>query len=379
MRHREYVVWSIFLVAFILAAIGIVCILFPDRIVTLVAAKNLERFAAETPTLNSAGVVATFQSMVDDIVSRLRIVGFLLAGMSVLVVAGRHLILAYVHDVATSLPAFVKTLSERITSWFLTEDKFHLVILLCIVALAVALRLIFLNQPMRSDESTTFNDFASVPLYIGLANYFAPNNHLFHTLLVHLATRFGSAEWLIQLPAFLAGIAIIPATYAFGRRLHNKHTALLAAGLVACSSTLIEYSTNARGYTLLTLLFLLAFLLALTLIRSRDLIMWSLFVVFSTLGFFTIPTMLYGYSVIFAWLAASMWICLRGKERLAQLRRLVIASALTGTFTAVLYFPAYAAWGLDAIVGNRWVAPRPWDLFASRIFTMLSSIWSIWN
>ena len=107
--------------------------------------------------------------------------------------------------------------------------------------------------------------------------------------------------------------------------------------------------------------------------------LWSLFVVFAVLGFFTMPTMLYGYSAIFVWLAVSMGLCLKGQERLNQLRRLILASALVGIFSAILYFPAYAAWGLEAIVANKFVAPLPWADFVAGIPWRLSSLWSTWN
>ena len=67
---------------------------------------------------------------------------------------------------------------------------------------------------------------------------------------------------------------------------------------------------------------------------------------------------------------------LKGLERLAQLRRLVAASALIGIFSALLYFPAYAAWGLEAIVANKFVASLPWSDFVAGLPWMFSSIWS---
>ena len=55
------------------------------------------------------------------------------------------------------------------------------------MAVAIAVRLMFINQPMRYDEALTFNEFASRPLYYGLSFYPDPNNHLLNTLLVHVA------------------------------------------------------------------------------------------------------------------------------------------------------------------------------------------------
>src|SRR5919206_3699501 len=125
--------------------------------------------------------------------------------------------------------------------------------------LALGLRLPFLGQPMRYDEAITYNEFASRPLYYGLSFYPEPNNHLLNTLLVHLTSGLlGSEPWVLRLPALLAGILLVPATYALGGLLGSRAVGLLAASLVAASSYLIEYSTNARGYTLQALAFVLA-------------------------------------------------------------------------------------------------------------------------
>ena len=85
--------------------------------------------------------------------------------------------------------------------------------LLIICVIGVTLRLALLNQPMRYDETLTFIGYASRPLWQALTDYSAPNNHLFHTLLVHLTTLFGTqySEWMIRVPAFAAGAAVIPA------------------------------------------------------------------------------------------------------------------------------------------------------------------------
>jgi len=72
--------------------------------------------------------------------------------------------------------------------------------LLIIAAIGAVLRLALLDQPMRYDEAYTFIVYASQPLGQALVTYSAPNNHLFHTLLVHLTTFGGTyySEWLIR-------------------------------------------------------------------------------------------------------------------------------------------------------------------------------------
>src|SRR5207302_7320619 len=134
--------------------------------------------------------------------------------------------------------------------------------------LAVAVRIPFLSQPMRYDEALTFNEFASRPLYYGLSFYPDPNNHLLNTLLMHGAFAvLGNQPWILRLPACLAGVLLAPATYTLARLLFGSGAAVLSATLVAVSSYLVEYSTNARGYTLQALSFVV--LLALVIVAVR--------------------------------------------------------------------------------------------------------------
>src|SRR5947208_10834051 len=83
----------------------------------------------------------------------------------------------------TRLSAFGRDLRSlaRLTASGITglqsEDRPHLAALGAILLWAVVLRLVYINGPMRWDESDTFLSFASRPLFVGLT-YYTPNNHL---------------------------------------------------------------------------------------------------------------------------------------------------------------------------------------------------------
>ena len=162
-----------------------------------------------------------------------------------------------------------------------------------ITALAIVLRVRELSQPIRYDEAATWLDSASQPLARALSDYRFPNNHLFHTLLVHIsAATFGSAPWALRLPAFAAGVVVVPLTWALGRALHSRASALGAAGLAATSTTLVLYSTNARGYTMLVCLTIVLALLATRVVRDDNVATWTMMAIVAALGAWTIPTML---------------------------------------------------------------------------------------
>ncbi len=109
------------------------------------------------------------------------------------------------------------------------SEYVSLALLLVIMALAVMYRLEHLYSPLRHDEAYTYVAFGR-SLFAALTDYHLPNNHVFHSILVYFSTRlFGLAPWAVRLPAFAAGVLIIPAVYGLGRRLYDRWTGLGAA------------------------------------------------------------------------------------------------------------------------------------------------------
>ena len=229
------------------------------------------------------------------------------------------------------------------------SDRRYLLGLLAITALGAASRILFLSLPIRYDEAYTFIAFAMRPLNFIVSNYHLPNNHVFHTILVYLTYHlFGDQLWSIRLPALLAGILIIPATYLVARLFYGRSTALFSAGLVAASSELIDFSTNARGYTLVCLFWLLLLALAFYLKDHRNWVGWGLFILLSALGFYTIPIMLYPFGAVMAWLFLSMLLKDTGQEYgRSFIFYLLAAGAVASLLTILLYTPIFYESGID--------------------------------
>jgi len=132
-------------------------------------------------------------------------------------------------------------------------------VLLGVIALAI--RLAHLRQTMRHDEAYTYLHYATAPLATALSDYTYPNNHLFHTLLVWMSTHlFGNSEVAIRLPAFVFGMLVVPATYRLALRFADRGASLIAMALAAVWPALVLYSTNARGYSLITFVFIVMLL-----------------------------------------------------------------------------------------------------------------------
>lgn len=229
----------------------------------------------------------------------------------------------------------------------------HAFVLLLITALAVGLRIQYMHRGIRYDEAFTVLYFASKPIYVGLINYGIPNNHILHTLLVHWAILlFGAGEWAIRLPAFVAGVLIVPLAYAFASRLAGPSAGILAATFTATSSILIEYSINARGYTMICAFTLAIAICAIEIRRQVSPVWCFLFALSATLGFWTIPTFLFSVGGPIAWLIWESFDCHLSRRGLLR-KRLVIIIFLTGICTTVLYAPAIILNGPAALVANK--------------------------
>ena len=254
------------------------------------------------------------------------------------------------------------------------EPRDHQLALVWIIALGAALRLMYLNQPMRYDESVTYMYFVRLPWTEALSTYTYPNNHLFHTLLAELSVAiFGNAPWALRLPALLSGILIIPATYAMARALYGAQHALIAAAVVASSGVLVLYSTNARGYGIVVLAFLLLVIVGARLLHQSSVRDWIAFGVIAALGLWTIPVMLYPLGAVTAWLLLSMLI--DGKRR--ELRRLAITLAGTAALTLALYAPVLRREGVAPVTRNQFVTPSGWfDFFAELPRTLAEAVLS---
>ncbi len=246
-----------------------------------------------------------------------------------------------------------------------------------VIVSGTLLRLAYFDQPMRADEAYTYTEFASRTAYDAVSLYTFPNNHLFHTLLVHIAVKlFGSASGVIRMPALFAGIALIPATFFLVRNRAETRSGLLAAALIASSDTLVSYSANARGYTLICLITVLLILVADRVAsegKTRD---WLAFVILPALGFFTIPIMLYPMAGVVCWIGLRR---LPGLTKGPRLDRLFAALVVSGLLTLTLYVPTFLRTGLGSVVSNSFVKPRTLDDLRRELPASLAMVWDQWN
>jgi uncharacterized membrane protein len=266
--------------------------------------------------------------------------------------------------------------------FFQEKDPLYIYLILGVITLiGVFLRMLVLNKPIEYDEAYTFIYFASRSFKHILADYSAPNNHIFHTILVGLAYRlFGGEPWVLRLPAFIAGILIVPVMYITARRFFSRQQALAASALIAVGHWFIMYSVNGRGYTMLILFALLQANFAGILVAQQSKPALIAFALTGALGFYTIPIFLYPMAGISLWVVTTYLI---GKEswqdkfhRLAVFLGTCIGS---GLLTLVLYSPVIIfGTGFSSLFNNEIVESLNWSTFIENLDPRITRAWRKW-
>jgi hypothetical protein len=279
-------------------------------------------------------------------------------GGLLLVVAGGLVALAPA-VVLRDLRAGIRTALRPVERW-------HLLALTAVIAAGLGIRLAYLGLAMRYDESVTFLTFASQHLSAGLWSYPFPNNHFLNTLLIHFAWRaLGNDPEVIRLPALVAGVALVPALYVAGRALYDRTVGLVAAAVAVPSGVLVEYSVNARGYSMVALTTIVLLPLGVYAIRRGSGAAWLIWAVIAALGLWSVPTMVYGLAIVVFWLALVGVFDIRRERRLFAFVGLENALLVAGGITYVLYQPALGQGGFlyhEAVVPPGFVE-KVWHAF----------------
>ena len=369
-RHRAAGKW--------IAACAVAGLVAASTVLLASSFLSYEWLVAHVDAFTVDGEANVTRTEFDAVVWRLRVLATGLAVLATALAAFAEPINRVVRDVARSWWLGVRTAPTLLRDWALREEGGYIFAFGLTLAAAVAIRVAYLDVPMRYDEATTYNNFVSKPLYVALANYPTPNNHLLHTFLAKVSvTVFGNEPWAVRLPALVAGIALVPATFALGRVLYGRIAALLAAALVAGSSTLVEYSTNARGYTLVALATVVLFLAAARALENDSVGAWGVVPIVGALGLYAVPIMAYPLGGAFVWILASGW--LAGHPLRPLLARLGVSALAVTILTLILYAPVYAASGVRSVTSNEFVEPRSWRTLLDLVPEHASDTVEIWT
>ena len=221
---------------------------------------------------------------------------------------------------------------------------------------------------MRWDEAATFQEYARGTVGSITSTYNRPNNQILYTLLEHFAIKtFGDGIAAVRLAAFLAGVAIVPASFLAARRLYDSTAGLFAAALTATFGPLVDYSVNGRGYTLGALFVALSLWLGAVILDEGRIAAWVGFVVCCVAAIYTLPTMAIGIAAVALWMAVNA--ALQRRWRFVLL--LAGAVVAVGLLTLLLYSAVLGQTGWNAVAPT----PRVWH----SIKALAIAVWENWN
>lgn len=216
----------------------------------------------------------------------------------------------------------------------------------------IAFAALSLDVPIRHDEARTALLYAVQPFSAIASTYDSTNTHILHTLLVRVAYLAGGWDrvWL-RFPAFLSFCLMLPALWWFARREYGATAALFAVALAASSPFFVHYATNARGYTLLLLLFFVAMICGQGLVRTpNSKALWATWAAAIGLGYFVLPIFVLPATAAAAWLLLARWRAHGGEGLGLFLAKTVAWSIGALAVATVLYVPALVTEGVRGLV-----------------------------
>ncbi len=280
-------------------------------------------------------------------------------GIALLFVLARWLGLRAAGPTRAELACTARRTGSRI-GHFLRDEPGHALALGAFLLLGASLAGAGIAQPIRCDEATTWLNSVSRSWPTLLASY-QTNNHILYSAFAKLACALGpQPPMCMRVPALLAGVLVIPASYVAMRVHFGRDVGLLVAGALCTSLLLLDYATNGRSYSFLTLVFALLLVVAPHLFGGiHSAAAWVGFALLASLGLSANPVMVYPLAIAGVWIVARALAALRGAERRSFAWRSLVAAAAVGVVVLAWYSPAYVASGFaplrDVVRSNPWV------------------------
>ncbi|MFC5271084.1 hypothetical protein [Adhaeribacter terreus] len=243
----------------------------------------------------------------------------------------------------------------------LFEKKLLLITFLALTA--ARLYLLSLYQ-YEIDEASAYFLFLYRGLPGAITYYIIPNNHVFYSLLcLPLLSVFQDPYWAYKLPTLLISTLGFPVLYLAVRSIFKFSIAFFAVTGLSFSYHLLYYAVHGRGYSLLLLCTVFAFIAILKLYEGRQNYYWLLFLICTVTGFYTVPVFLYPFASISLF---AVFAFIHSKNFKA-LRLFILVTFFAGIATLLLYLPVILVSGPELLFNNAYVARKPYDVLFSKL------------
>ena len=313
-------------------------------IVLLAAVTLIQYTAGYAQTLNTIAKITNStgnekklgELLTEEKINKLRL-------LCLVIIIGLIVALPKLESIARNTSKFIVELthSSAIRIKDFLDDSIALLALL--IPLIVSLYHIA-NFPITNDEAATYLNYSSKSALASLA-YYSHNNHILNSLFTNFSQLLPIPKIIsIRLPSLCAFAATTIALYSMSKEQLGRETARFVAAIYSTLYFSLYYSFTARGYSLLTLFFILSLYSGLKIVVASDNRKhWLYFSIFSSLGIFTIPSFIYPYAAI------SLWLAIRRKTILEQLGFAI----LTALITLILYTPMLLISGLHSVIPSK--------------------------
>ncbi|MDO9390455.1 MAG: glycosyltransferase family 39 protein [bacterium] len=197
---------------------------------------------------------------------------------------------------------------------------------------------------------------------------------LYQILLHFWLLLFGTSETAARSLSAVFGIASVAALYNLTVRISGRRTALVAALILAVSPFHVEYSQEARGYSLLVLLSLLSFDLLLVWLDEHKWMTGTAYAAFTALCLYTHP---YGFLIPLS--QSLIWIFHLIEEKKHPGKELLWWLGL-GSAIALLFLPVLPVFlrAAGEVSRNFWIRrPDYWDIWNTLKYFLGQSLWSL--
>lgn len=188
------------------------------------------------------------------------------------------------------------------------------ILLLVLVGIGAGLRIFNLGyNSLWLDEASTYGIAVKSFWDIwGVTTGGEFNPPLFHWI-EHFMLMLGNSEYILRFAPAIFGILAIPLVYFAGKEFMDRNTGIIAAAFMAFSPFAINYSQEARAYTMVLFFTLLAFIFWLRASKDGNIRDWILFGVFSALAFWT-----HFYALVFVGALVFYTLATRIREMIAN-------------------------------------------------------------
>lgn len=191
--------------------------------------------------------------------------------------------------------------------------------------------------PIFVDEAQTYNWFTQKGFFASLSSYPSTNNHVLFSVITNFFHYLPvDAKISLRLPNLLLGSVFFVTSFSIFKKFFSTQVALIANNVIVFSYVFLHYTIMARGYMLYIVSCALCFFCIVELIKGNlNRKYWNLFIVFSVIGLYSIPTFVYPLATF------SIFLLFIFRKNVEQIKRLIVSGIIICLVTVLLYFPIF--------------------------------------